>query len=248
MNFQDAFETAFGMSFAIAKSCRDAAGAVAGECTLSSKRIAMQAQVFRNVPVRGFLKRWTIPASLLTSAILLASCVGSGEIIDSRNLTVASVGDSDPQSTETVTQDVALFPPTANPSPVTESSNDSDSTTVETATVSGSSPDDLSARDTPPDGRRISLRPKNNVNADDLLDHWGHRRNELLFAGLSEASSPNDDVDNFENLLEDARKKGSESAVTGLQDGDTITVLGHRRGVAYGRWSGGSSRHSFHRF
>ena len=90
-----------------------------------------------------------------------------------------------------------------------------------------------------PGGRRVSLRPKNNVDAGDLLDHWGHRRNGHLSERLSELSEPNDHVADFQDLLEAARENGAEAAAPNLQDDDTITLLGHRRGVAYGRWSGG---------
>ena len=174
----------------------------------------------------------------LASAFLVASCVGSGETINSRGLTAASAGDSDAEAAETVTQGDALQP-TTNPFPTTEGSNAPDSTAVETTAAPGSAAGSLPARGTPPGGRRVSLRPKNNVNADDLLDHWGHRRSELLSEQLSQASEPNDDVADFEDLLEAARKKGTEPFAPGLRDDDTVTVLGHRRGVNYGRWSGG---------
>ena len=174
----------------------------------------------------------------LASAFLVASCVGSGETINSRGLTAASAGDSDAEAAETVTQGDALQP-TTNPFPTTEGSNAPDSTAVETTAAPGSAAGLLPVRGTPPGGRRVSLRPKNNVNADDLLDHWGHRRNELLSEQLSQASEPNDDVADFEDLLEAVRKKGTEPFAPDLRDDDTVTVLGHRRGVTYGRWSGG---------
>ena len=172
----------------------------------------------------------------LAAAFFVASCVDSGETINSRGLTVASAGDSDTQSAETVTRGDALHPPTANPFPTTEGSNAPDSTAVETTAAPASAAGRLSASGTPRSGRRVSLRPKNNVDAGDLLDHWGHRRNELLSEQLSQASEPNDDVADFEDLLEDARKKGADAAVPGLREDDTVTVLGRRRGVAYGRW------------
>ena len=112
-------------------------------------------------------------------------------------------------------------------------------TAVEPTGASGSAAVRLSARSTPGGGRHVSLRPKNNVDASDLLDHWGHRRNGLLSEQLSQASEPNDDVADFKDLLEAARKNGTEAAAPDLQDNDTIAALGHRRGVAYGRWSGG---------
>ena len=78
-----------------------------------------------------------------------------------------------------------------------------------------------------------------NVHADDLLDHWGHRPSALLSGLLSQVQDPGEDVAQFEDLLEAARGVDSGTYVPGLQEGDTVTVLGHRRDVTYGRWSGG---------
>ena len=170
----------------------------------------------------------------LASAFFVASCVGPGQTTDSRSLTLASVGDSNTQTAETVTQDEAPHPPTTDPSTAIEGSNAPDSTNVETAAGPDSATGRASALGTSPGARRVSLRPKNNVDADDLLDHWGHRRAGLL----STASEPND-VDDFKALLEAARRADTGSVAPGLRDDDTITLLGDRGGVTYGRWSGG---------
>ena len=124
MNFPDAFEAAFQMPYAIARACRDVAGSIARECTLSSKRTSLRA--------RGL-----------------------------------------------------------------------------------------------------------NVDADDLLDHWGHRHSGLVSARLSQASELDGDTADFQNLLEAARMAGTETPAPDLRDDNSIEVLGHRHGVTYGRWSGG---------
>ena len=151
---------------------------------------------------------------------------------------LASASDGGTQTTATVGQKETQFPPTGDPAPATEGSNAPDLTAVRTA-APGSAADRVSSRGTSPGWQSISLRPKNNVDADDLLDHWGQRHNGLVSARLSDASEPDDDAADFEDLLEAARSVGTESAVPDLQDDDTITVLGHRYGVTYGRWSGG---------
>ena len=107
------------------------------------------------------------------------------------------------------------------------------------AAAVGSAAARVSMSGTPPGGRRVSLRPRNNVDADDLLDHWGHRHSGLVSARLSQVPEPGDDAADLRALLEAARKKGSVPVAPDLRDEDTVTVLGQRRGVAYGRWSGG---------
>ena len=111
-------------------------------------------------------------------------------------------------------------------------------TAMEDASARGLEPSQLLAEGSSSGGRRISLRPKDNVDAGDLLDHWGHRRNELLAAGWAEATASDDD-DMFVELLESARSGLAEGAVPEFKDGDTITVLGRHRGISFGRWTGG---------
>ena len=60
-----------------------------------------------------------------------------------------------------------------------------------------------------------------------------------MTARLSEATDSDGDVADFQTLLEAARGTSTDTPVPGLQDDDTITVLGRRHGVTYGRWSGG---------
>ena len=84
----------------------------------------------------------------------------------------------------------------------------------------------------------VSLRPVANGDADDLLDHWGRRRLGRVSGLLSGAQDPDEDAAAFRGLLDTARNADAHPAPE-LHDEDTVTVLGHRRGVAYGRWTGG---------
>ena len=125
-----------------------------------------------------------------------------------------------------------------NSSPDTGGSNPPASPSTELSTsVSTAGP--VSPGGTSPGGQHVSLRPQNNILADDLLDHWGHRHSGPVTARLSEATDSDGNVADFQTLLEAARSVGTESPVPGFQDDDTITVLGRRHGVTYGRWSGG---------
>ena len=56
---------------------------------------------------------------------------------------------------------------------------------------------------------------------------------------LSAAAPSAGDVADFERLLAGARRTGEESPAPGLREADSIAMLGHLRGVAYGRWTGG---------
>jgi len=183
----------------------------------------------------------------VASAFVLASCVGSGQPMGERGLTLASTeaGTSSPPETQTaapVAQSGALLPPVADPTAgLPDSGSHSDP-----SGVSGSEPgafvpaaDAVPAHGTSRGGRHVSLRPIDNVTADDLLDHWGHRPGALLSGLLAQVEDPDADVARFEDLLKAARGVGAGAFVPGLQDGDTLTVLGQRREVTYGRWSGG---------
>ena len=238
MNIQDALEAALQMPYAIARSCQDVAASIARECTVSLKRIALPSPNFRDILSQSFHKHLKMPALMLASAFLVASCVGSGQTIDSRSLTLASAGDSDTQTADSVTQNGTKYPPTMNSSPDTGGSNPPASPSTELSTsVSTAGP--VSPGGTSPGGQHVSLRPQNNILADDLLDHWGHRHSGPVTARLSEATDSDGNVADFQTLLEAARSVGTESPVPGFQDDDTITVLGRRHGVTYGRWSGG---------
>ena len=197
------------------------------------------------VPARG----WTLALAIGASALVLASCVGSGQPTGERSLTLtpteASEASSAPetQRAEPVAQNGAMHPPTAD---LTAGIPDTGTPPSDPPGDPASEPgapvpaaDTVPTHSTPRGGRHVSLRPMDNVSADDLLDHWGHRPSALLSGLLSQVEDPGEDVARFEDLLEAARGVGSETFVPGLQDGDTVTVLGHRRGVTYGRWSGG---------
>ena len=92
---------------------------------------------------------------------------------------------------------------------------------------------------TTPGSRRLAERPHNNLEADDLLDHWGHRQVHTIREGLSLAGPT--DGDNAEDLraLRTAALADGETVVPELQDGDEVQVLGAHLGVTYGRWTGG---------
>ena len=186
----------------------------------------------------------------VASALVLNSCVGSGQPTGEHSLTLTPTGASETLSPPDtlppagpIVQNGAMHPPTADP---TAGIPDSSAHPSDPSGVSASEPgapasaaDAVPQHSTPRGGRRASLRPIDNVAADDLLDHWGHRPSALLSGLLSPVQDPGEDAAQFEDLLEAARGVGTETYVPGLQDGDTVTVLGQRRDVTYGRWSGG---------
>ena len=107
--------------------------------------------------------------------------------------------------------------------------------------------------ETNPANRRLSERPRNNPEAADLLDHWGHRRSRGLAAGL-ELADPVPDGDDTGSgngagngdagdtdlrALLTAALEGGATVAPDLHDGDDVEVLGARRGVTFGRWTGG---------
>ena len=172
---------------------------------------------------------------MLVAGLAVASCIGPGQSGDPLGPVLASAGESATQTVPTVTSDE-----TARATELLSSLNTPvlpGAGASETAPAQASPSVRASLDEASPGGRRVSLRPRNNVDADNLLDHWGHRRNDLLSAGLSEAEDP--DVEDFRELLDDAREDGAGTAVPELREGDSIEVLGQRRGIAYGRWTGG---------
>ncbi len=183
------------------------------------------------------------------SALVLASCVGSGQPMVERSLTLApadageALSPPDTPTAEPVAQNGATLLPTADPiAGIPDSgSHSADPSDTPAAELEAPVPaaDAVPAHATPRGGRHVSLRPIDNVLADDLLDHWGHRPSALLSGLLSQVEDPGEDVARFEDLLEAGRGVGTETVVPGLQDGDTVTVLGERRAVTFGRWSGG---------
>ena len=238
MNINDAFATALGMPHAPARPQLGFARSIGSECTARSNWISHQTRRFWDCYPNRFYGRWKIPALMLASVFLVASCVGTEQTIDSRNLTLSYAGVSDTQTAEPVTQGETRNPQLSDPLPDTGGSSPPElphSEPVAHDPIAGV----VSPGGTSPGGQHVSLRPKNNILADDLLDHWGHRYSGPVTARLSEATDSDGDVADFQTLLEATRSVGTESPVPGLHDDDTITVLGRRHGVTYGRWSGG---------
>ncbi|MCY4502938.1 MAG: hypothetical protein OXE57_15415, partial [Alphaproteobacteria bacterium] len=184
----------------------------------------------------GIHRRLTALALMLASAIFVASCVGTGQTNDPRSLALATAGDARTQSPESVTQVEGEDPSAASPAPNTGNRGPAApvrSTTVLTAAVP-------SATETHEGGGlSVSLRPVNNAEAVDLLDHWGRRNLEAVSEQLLRVTEPGAGDAGFRALLGAAQGRSSGSPAPGLEDGDAVTVLGKRRGVQYGRWSGG---------
>ncbi len=188
----------------------------------------------RDIARRALRRRCTVAAAALASTLLATSCIGPGQTVGPRAPAVTPAGGG-AGTGQAVTRDRAPGPAAAGPAPAL------DPLVAGAAAPEAAGPEAgrLSADGSPPGGRRVSLRPRNNVEADDLLDHWGHRRGDPLSAGLSAAADPDGDIGDFLALLEDAREAGAGRAVPGFADGDTVTMLGRGRGIAYGRWAGG---------
>ena len=83
-------------------------------------------------------------------------------------------------------------------------------------------------------------RPRQNPDAADLLDHWGHRRVQSVVEGLSlSTAAPDADGADAKRLRAAAQAREGTSLVPHLHADDEVRLLGSRRGVAYGRWTGG---------
>ena len=171
---------------------------------------------------------------MLVAGLMVTSCMGSGSTSVSHGLALTASGAGAVQTTATVRQDEARFPTTENRGQAAENPNASGLNTVDTA-ASSSSAGGVSERG----GQRVSLRPGNNLEAGDPLDHWGHRHRGLVSELLSQDGESDYDISDFQALLETAREVDTETPVPGLQEDDTVVALGHRHGVTYGRWSGG---------
>ena len=91
-------------------------------------------------------------------------------------------------------------------------------------------------------GVRLAERPRNNPTAADLLDHWGHRQTHQVVAGLSLIEpADGDDAADLRRLQAAAWTNDGVAVAPDLRDGDEVRVLGARRGVTYGRWTGGAA-------
>ena len=93
---------------------------------------------------------------------------------------------------------------------------------------------------TEPGGVRLAELPRNNPTTADLLDHWGHRQTHGIVEGLSLIESADgEDAADLRRLQTAARSDADAAVAPDLQDGDEVRLLGTRRGVTYGRWTGG---------
>ena len=87
---------------------------------------------------------------------------------------------------------------------------------------------------------RLAERPRNNRTAADLLDHWSHRQTHGLVEGLSLIDpADGEDAADLRRLQTAARTDDEAVVAPDLQDDDEVRVLGARRGITYGRWTGG---------
>ena len=242
MNIQG-FETALRMADRVG-STRRAVRSTGRRCMTRSWRTAPGPYRLQ-APIHGISGHWWLAAAVLASALLLASCVGSGQQAGERKLSLTSTEAGEtPSPPETQTagpaaQNGETYPSLADPAGGLSDSGSHPPGPADALADSLSAADPVPAHATPRGGRHVSLRPIDNVHADDLLDHWGHRPGAVLSGLLAQVQDPGGDVARFEDLLEAARGVGSGPPVPGLRDGDTVTVLGQRREVTYGRWSGG---------
>ena len=93
---------------------------------------------------------------------------------------------------------------------------------------------------TRPSGQHLDIRPRNNPEAADLLDHWGHRRSQALVDGFSlNAPAAGSDAVDLLTIRAAAEKHSKILLAPNFQDGDEVRLLGTRQGVTYGRWAGG---------
>ncbi len=93
---------------------------------------------------------------------------------------------------------------------------------------------------TRPGGRHLADLARNNPEAADLLEHWGHRRSQVLVEGLSlKGLAEESDAIDLQAPRAVAEKRSNITIAPNLQDGDEVRAIGTRRGVTYGRWAGG---------
>ena len=89
-------------------------------------------------------------------------------------------------------------------------------------------------------GLAQAQRPRENAGAADLLDHWGHRRVQSVVEGLSmSTAAPDADGADAKRLRAAAQAREGTSLVPNLHVDNEVRLLGSRRGVTYGRWTGG---------
>ncbi|MCY4488747.1 MAG: hypothetical protein OXF11_16760 [Deltaproteobacteria bacterium] len=93
---------------------------------------------------------------------------------------------------------------------------------------------------TTPGSRRLARIPRNNPEADDLLDHWGRRPLSSILATLSlTAPAAEDSAEGLRTLRTTVATDEGTSVAPDLADNDDVRILGSRHGITYGRWIGG---------
>ena len=93
---------------------------------------------------------------------------------------------------------------------------------------------------TKPGSLHLADRPRNNPDAADLLDHWGHRQSRTIAAGLSlTAPAAGSDPADLRALRTAAQTHGEAVVAPELHDADEVRIFGSNRGITYGRWTGG---------
>ena len=86
---------------------------------------------------------------------------------------------------------------------------------------------------------RLAEPARNNPEAHDLLDNWGHRQTHRITAGLSLQGAGEDAAASDLGTLKTAASADGEAVALNLDDTDEVGLLGARHGITYGRWSGG---------
>ena len=232
-----------------------------------------------------FTSTWNIrPVGVLYFVLLpaLAGCGGGGPSMSLEEALSLAAGQSDqldanrnpPRPTD---ESVLPTDPTGTVTQTTPDSNrpiDQPNTGSDVDGSDGSmgtevSSDVVVVTGTTPGSRRLADLPRDNPDAEDLLDHWGYRPTDRILDGLSltDADAEADGADlqalrtAAETVGEDLevevpvlRVGGSDGVVdipeteeTGshvvvapnLYAGDEVRILGADRGITYGRWTGG---------
>ncbi len=106
--------------------------------------------------------------------------------------------------------------------------------------VAPSPPGAGSARSTRLSHASLAALPRYNPEAEDLLRHWGHRQVSGIVNGLTlGAPELGMDTDDLRALRAAPKTSDDASPAAELRDEDAVRVLGSRRGITYGRWTGG---------
>ena len=92
---------------------------------------------------------------------------------------------------------------------------------------------------TGPLGSSPARRSRDNTEAADLLDHWGHRRVQSLVEALSLGPALEADGADTDTPGTAAPTGAGGWLARNLEDGEAVRLLGARHGVIYGRWTRG---------